>query len=235
MDIFTQIMGWLAAITTMVMYAPQVHTILKKKSAEGLSLLSYTLLMFGVLIWVIYSGFLKAMGKPIEMILQTYTPNAVIALILTIYFYFLTKSKIARLTYWISIAIAVALGTALLFIPGGTIKISTGTESIINILLAIFASAPIAVAFLPQTISTIKEKNTRFISLFSVCLIMIGNILWALFWIGNMFAVDAEIPRLSISLTFAVLAVVVQAPIFYLKITEKKRVEVTNQQQNKID
>lgn len=231
MQIFTQMMGWVAAAITMLMYIPQARTILKNKSAEGLSVISYTLLLIGDLMWIIYSGFSKVTGLDILLVLQTFVPNLVIAILLIFYFKYLVKKRTNRMIYYIVIISSIVAGTILLFLPSDLIAISENVNKIILIFMVIFAAAPISIAFLPQTLNVIKVKDTKNMSKLSIILIVLGNIFWGLFWIGNMYLPEAENIRLIISLLFAIFGATIQLPILILKITEKTRIQIDDKSQ----
>lgn len=53
-----QIIGTLAAVLTTIANIPQTYKIIKKKSTEGLSAITYFVLLGGTLLWVIY-GIMK--------------------------------------------------------------------------------------------------------------------------------------------------------------------------------
>lgn len=55
----TQLLGLLAAVFTTAANIPQTYVIIREKSARNISVVTYSLLLLGVLLWVVY-GILKS-------------------------------------------------------------------------------------------------------------------------------------------------------------------------------
>jgi MtN3 and saliva related transmembrane protein len=54
MNIDPTLMGYIAAFCTTCSFIPQVLQTLKTKNTEGISLVMYTLFVFGVVLWLLY-------------------------------------------------------------------------------------------------------------------------------------------------------------------------------------
>lgn len=50
----TAVIGYLASALIMVAFLPQAYQIIKTKSVEDVSLLTYTILLFGAVCWITY-------------------------------------------------------------------------------------------------------------------------------------------------------------------------------------
>ena len=82
---YIEIIGFLAAILTTFAYLPQVYKIWRTKNTESVSLTMYLVMFLGVLLWLIYSLFIKSFPLIIA--------NTLTLLIIIIILYFKINSK----------------------------------------------------------------------------------------------------------------------------------------------
>ena len=82
---YIEIIGFLAAILTTFAYLPQVYKIWRTKNTESVSLTMYLVMFLGILLWLIYSLFIKSFPLIIA--------NTLTLLIIIIILYFKINSK----------------------------------------------------------------------------------------------------------------------------------------------
>lgn len=58
---YIEILGLVAATLTTAAFVPQVYKTWKEKSTKDISLSMYTVLLTGVLLWVVYGVFIESM------------------------------------------------------------------------------------------------------------------------------------------------------------------------------
>lgn len=80
-----ELIGFMAAILTTAAFIPQAYKIWKTKSADGVSLTMYLVMLTGVLLWGVYGVFHSSM--PIIM------ANSITASLLIMIIYFKIKHK----------------------------------------------------------------------------------------------------------------------------------------------
>jgi MtN3 and saliva related transmembrane protein len=69
-DIY-EIIGLVAAVLTTSAYVPQVYKTWKKKEADDLSLVMYTVMFVGIVLWLIYGIYLKSLAMILANIVTT--------------------------------------------------------------------------------------------------------------------------------------------------------------------
>lgn len=82
---YTELIGFMAAILTTAAFVPQVYKIVRSKSADGVSLMMYFVMLAGVITWEIY-GWLILSPSVIMA-------NCITALLLLIIIYYKLKYK----------------------------------------------------------------------------------------------------------------------------------------------
>lgn len=60
MDIWGEILGYIAGICTAIVFLPQSIQTVKTKNVKGLSLSSYVIYNVGMLAWILYGIYLKS-------------------------------------------------------------------------------------------------------------------------------------------------------------------------------
>jgi MtN3 and saliva related transmembrane protein len=84
---FWTIIGFTAAVLTMLSFVPQIIKTFKIKSAKDLSLVTLLQLSLGVSLWIVYGLHLK---NPVIILANSFT---LLSLIILLYFYFSYSRK----------------------------------------------------------------------------------------------------------------------------------------------
>lgn len=84
---FWTIIGFIAAVLTMLSFVPQIVKTLKLKSAKDLSLVTLSQLSLGVSLWIIYGLYLK------NMIIIMANSITLLSLFILLYFYFVYSAR----------------------------------------------------------------------------------------------------------------------------------------------
>lgn len=86
MDIFGELLGYIAGICTAIVFLPQSVQTVKSKNVQGLALSSYIIYNIGMVSWILYGIYLKS----IQMIVF----NSISLIFATIILYMIIKDKI---------------------------------------------------------------------------------------------------------------------------------------------
>ena len=86
MDIFGELLGYIAGICTAIVFLPQSVQTVKSKNVQGLALSSYIIYNIGMVAWILYGIYLKS----IQMIVF----NSISLIFATIILYMIIKDKI---------------------------------------------------------------------------------------------------------------------------------------------
>lgn len=80
---YTELIGFIAAILTTSAFVPQVYKIVKSKSADGVSLVMYFVMLSGVTAWGVYGWLIQSPSVIMA--------NCITALLLLIIIYYKIK------------------------------------------------------------------------------------------------------------------------------------------------
>lgn len=86
-----EIIGWIAAILTVVIGIPQLIKLIKVKSAKDVSLVSNWIFFVGLIMWVIFGSF-TVDGNGNKLI-QTITANVLSVFVYALLLFFYTNTK----------------------------------------------------------------------------------------------------------------------------------------------
>lgn len=205
--IMIETIGWIAAVVTMVMMVPQVIALLKKKSVDGLSLSSYSVMAFGTHMWILMGALTSTA--------QAMLTNAVIGVLIIPFFYFFIKNKVALIATYTIMTVSFVASFAIFFI--GPFNIS----SIVDLFVTIFAGTCTGLAFAPQTLNAIKTKNTGNISLMTTLIIITANVIWVVFWVLTL--MDESRLSYGFAIGFSALSATTQLPVAFIMLTKKSQ------------
>lgn len=82
---YVELIGIAAAILTTASFVPQVYKIWKHKNTQGLSVIMYLVMLFGVILWEIYGILIQSFAVILA--------NIITALLLLLILYFRFKYK----------------------------------------------------------------------------------------------------------------------------------------------
>lgn len=210
-DIVIMTIGWIAAVVTMVMNAPQTFKVLKTKNADGLPLLSYSILTFGFISFLFWASHL---GQKYGM--QMFVTNFVgIALVLPL-FWFAIKDKKKALVTVSTIAILALTASALFLFELLEGKLDGRTNDFLKVLFPTLAGIGIGLAFFPQTIASISTKSVNGVPILSIILLLASNTLWTIWAIISF--IELGDASFAISAIFNTFGIMMQVPLLYLKL-----------------
>lgn len=170
MNISMNVIGWIATILAIVMYAPQSWKVLKHKKADGISKPTFLLVSFGTIVWII--------AAPLGNSWQGWSANVVISILMISILYFVFKDK--KIIFWAIVATIVAvIAVSIFFWTDRNIDTPVWVSILFVTLAGIFLSSALA----PQAYKVIKEKKIGEFSLLSTLLVIINNILWTTYWL----------------------------------------------------
>lgn len=197
------VFGWIAAVLGMIVYMPQLYTVLTKKTTEGISKRSTLIYAFGVVMWIISSAGMK------DPNLQGWMANVIITALMVplIMKLFFNKDYLAR-TYarwqydgnlktksalyfarrnrpiWYGVVILLAfIGVwtmTMLWVSKGA-KFTIGITP--NIVVTTLAGLATSLGFIPQMILIVKKKNVSGINPYFSIIYGFMSSLWTIFWI----------------------------------------------------
>ncbi len=218
---FLEIIGPITAIFTIIMYIPQTLKVIKAKTAEGISKVTYIAILFACLAFTIYAPM-----TPPEAMWWTLIPNAAIAIMMLPLTYFMFKDKIYYfIGLVLSVAGVIAAGVAMNIL--GTMNTDLAernieeTMKVASITVALASGGVLMLAFLPQLLGVMKTKKVGNVSIVSIILLQIGNSFWVMFWIGN-YMEQAAIANIF-QMIFVLMMMSFQIPVLFYDYKEKKQ------------
>lgn len=189
MDIFTQIIMWVATVITGVMFVPQAYKTYKLKSVGDLSIISYSLVLFGTSGWVLWGGLGTASGPEWGALIS----NACILVVASPIVWYLYKSKhslLPFLLYGAFIAIiVVAIVLAVLRPTMNPFMASAGGKTF-GLIWSICSGAGTGFAFMPQTFKQVKSKSFIGLSILTTVLLIACNFGWVLYYVLKIIKIE---------------------------------------------
>lgn len=220
------IIGWIATVLTIVMYAPQTYKAIKTRNVEGLSKLTFLMVAMGSIFWTWFGVNIGSW--------QAWSANAVVLLLMLPIIYFLFRSKVVafkddvkKSNYIIQhfksqkffiislIVILINFIATLILLALGDFINSTSA-----LVMSILGGLGISVPFLPQTFKTIKTKNTSAISIYSTITIVFANLFWVLYY--TLWMVDDLEASKLVSMLFSALGMITSSALAFVYIKYKK-------------
>ncbi|WP_027333984.1 PQ-loop domain-containing transporter [Mycoplasma elephantis] len=182
-NIINQVVGWLAAVITVIIGLPQLIKLLKTKNSSGISLISNWLFFIGLICWTTYGSFAFENGKKLY---QTAVPNALSTMVYGMMLFLVYKySKNINSKKIIFIGSLIALLTLLNTISFtiGMIKTDWGFQNQnAKLICSIITGALTTFAFTPQTLQSIIYKDVKNVSIGMMLILVTLNLLWIVFW-----------------------------------------------------
>ena len=219
MDFF-KIIGWIAAVGTVIMYMPQTLRVLKTKDVSSLSKIGYPIISLG--------GTLLTMYIPlVTNDYQGWISNFLVGFLMMPIFYYLFFKDNKKIFFGAVLWIIGAQITSIIFkfvmgpIENKTIKL------IIEYTFSIIAGGTIGLGLLPEAIKIWKTKRVGSYSIVSGMLISFICTLWAIYWtsiaIGN-WGTSEFVPTL-VTATFSYVGLCVQTPILIVGFKTRKNIK----------
>lgn len=198
----------LATTLAILMYAPQVIKVYKTKRIDGLSKASFSIIIFGTLMWVIYGSF--------NRVLASWLTNVTIAMMMFVLIWYLyggMKSLIIIIPFFI------ALMSSTIFMFVYKVELSETTATV----LAVLAGICTGCGMYPQLYKTIKTKNTENISIIMILLIIVSQMLFLVLWIF-MYIDEAKSDMIS-NMVFTILPTISSFGLLLCKVLIKQKTE----------
>lgn len=205
MELSSQIIGWIAASLSMILFIPQVIRILKEKNVNGLSFVSYSVLTVGTHMWIL-------MGAMTSLV-QPMVTNLFIGVLLMPFFYFFIKNKAILISVYAVMVLSFATSLAIFFVSSFEIS------SAIDLVVTIIAGSGTSFAFFPQTLRVVKTKETGNISLATTIIMMVSNSVWVIYWVLSMM-INVQL-SVIFALIFSAIAAIMQMPVAYVMFAKK--------------
>lgn len=211
MEMFIEIVGWLASIMTICMYTPQSLKVLISKKTVGLSKTTYCLVIGGSISWTVFATLIHSW--------QAWTANGIVILSMIPVVYYLFKDNL-RLVILISSIILTSVVTTfvLMFIP-------IGTHPILATIFSIAAGIGTGLPFMPQVIKTLRSKDVASIAIMTSVGVVIANILWVLYY-GLMMQRDGFSPENLMAVIFCAFGVITSGIMIFIYFRYKGRVNI---------
>ncbi|WP_373438564.1 PQ-loop domain-containing transporter [Metamycoplasma equirhinis] len=247
MNIAIETLGILGALATIGLGIPQLIQQLKTKKTGKVNFASFWIFYIGIVFWVIYGMF----AGPSYW--QVFVANIVCTLIYSATMYYLyyfldqkTKKQMMQVIIGITIISFVCLVLLILFSLNMNQFIKAGMpknkhDYIIPILpeahrgiIAAIAPSLTTLAFLPQLIINLKNKDFKGVSQWMPFLFMINNLLWIVYFILKPINHDpsVSIKDAWIEVTPALAWQFISLTVYFIQFTT---ITVYNAKQKKID
>ena len=179
MDLSIEIIGWVTTVLTILLYLPLVVKTLRTKNTEGISKITFLLVMLAGVLYVIWGGSLN--------ITPTVVANFSIVILMIPMLFLLMKSKFLAIIISIFAIIGLVCG---LLLHNTLLNINFDNDwfhtksNLIALIIVIIAGTLIGSSWFPQTYIVIKDKkhSTKNMSIIGLLFGSIGNILWVLYF-----------------------------------------------------
>ena len=179
MNIFIEVLGWITAILTILLYLPLVVKTIKTKNTEGISRTTFLIVLFAGVLYVIWGGSMD--------ITPTVVANFAIGILMLPMLFLLLKSKMISLLISIAAISGLIFGTLL---HKGLLDINIDRDwfhtsnNLVALIIVIIAGTLIGFSWGPQTYIVIKDKkhSTKNLSIIGLVLGSVANILWILYF-----------------------------------------------------
>jgi len=207
-----EVIGWMATIFSICVYCPQSYKVIKNRSAD-LSKITFTVVVFGVSMWSVYTPLVESM--------QGFITNSIMILLMIPIIWFLYNRNLKIIIpIYLFMILAIGLG---IFFNINKMHINT----FIKYPLVILAGSSTGFSFLPQAIKIVRERAIKDYSILSGIITIIGSSLWVTYWLGKTIASATDDIGLGIlSIIFSSFGVVWQIPILTIYI--KNRINANN-------
>ena len=214
--LFIDILGWITAVLTILLYLPLVAKTIKNKNTEGVSKTTFLVVLLAGILFVIWGGS--------QNIAPTIMANFAIGILMLPMLFLLLKSKI--------MATIISVGTISLLI-GGTllernllnIKIDKdwfNTKDVAQLIIVIFASIFLAFSWGPQVFMVIKDKthSTKNLSIIGLIFGTIADVLWIIFFVLKLTPAGGQAgdPGIIVAIASTALMLVMLLILMYFKI-----------------
>ncbi|ADE19730.1 PQ-loop domain-containing transporter [Mycoplasma crocodyli] len=191
LDLLITISSWITVVITTSLSIPQLIKLIRDKKTGNVNFISFWIFHLGIMLWLVYGAF-STKENP-YMLLNVIIADGISIFINGVMMYLLyhykkeinlTKKLIAGgfiiLTWLVSIALI------LIWSLSSTIRITSQQALVFSLI----APSLTTFAFVPQLIQSIKTKNWKGVSHWMIFLFTINNIVWIVFWVGNIIKVS---------------------------------------------
>ena len=204
-----EILGWIATVVAVFMYAPQTIKVLKNKSAH-VSKIAFIIIAFGCSIWAIFT--------PLQDSIQGYVTNSLIMILMTpILWYLFPKNWKLLIPMYLWMGTTILIGLSFLFFD---IKVHVS----LKYSFVIVAGMSTGFAMLPQTIRIIKNKKIQDYSAIAGVLISLANLMWVVYWgAKSMDSSGNDVALGILSAFFSFTGVLWQIPILIIYFKQKHK------------
>lgn len=204
-----QIIGWIASVITILMYAPQSFMTFRTKKVEGLSKIRFCLVAGGSGMWTVFAVAIHSW--------QAWSANGIVLLLMLPIFYHLFKHDSRIVIAAFSIIISTVATTLVLMILG--VHLASPTALVASIFAGIGTGTP----FVPQVFKTFKSKDISSISILTTWGVIWANVFWVAYY-SLRIAKDFT-PGDLVAVLFSFLGVVTSAlmAFIYYKYKSKKK------------
>ena len=201
-----EILGWITATLTILMYLPQVAKVIRTKSVLNLSKTTFVALYFVEVLFVIWA--------PMVSSFQVYGSNGFLIFILMPIIYYLFFQR-----KWVFITI---FTIGILAFTAGLLEFifALKVHKMISLSLSLLLSVTLGILFFPQSWIVFKQKALGKVSGISASLIFLANVLWGIYWLSKLIENSFD-GAILVQLIFVFLAALAQTPIIYYFIQEK--------------
>ena len=217
MKTIIEILGWIATIGSVLMYAPQTIKTCKTKSASSLSPTPFMILALGSVLWALVCAMINSY--------QGWVTNIIVLILMTpIFYYMFNKNFKIFIPILIGIIVVIAAASTLMFLK---FDISFWVKLPLNLIAGLCTGF----GLLPQAIKIFKEREVKDYSLVTGVLIMSFNIVWVLYWAGKACYITAGNgatyeQNLSLMIISAILSfsgLITQLPVMYTYLKYEKK------------
>ncbi len=201
MGMIIEIIGWLATIVTIGMYAPQSIKVIRAKKTEGLSKATFCLVAIGSIMWTIF-------GVAIDS-WQVWTANGIVLILMIPIIYYLFKDEMAIFVLAVSILVAAFITTMIL------LAVNVRLNSTVTVIVSVFGGIGTGLPYVPQVIKTFRTKNISSISIMSTLGVIVANSLWVLYYFFRLIH-NSFVAGDLIALMFSALGVATASSLAYI-------------------
>ncbi|VEU59813.1 PQ-loop domain-containing transporter [Mesomycoplasma neurolyticum] len=174
------IIGWIAAILTIIFGLPQLYKVWKYKLSK-INLLSFYILYVAIMMWSLFGALFP------EKKLSVLIANIISFLILQVTIILILKNQKVRNKFINFVIGSVLLSIIVISFDFVAFAKKINAPQWLNLTLSIIAVSGTSFAFLPQTIKGIMKWKVEGISLLMLIFGFLINLSWEIFWIlvGN--------------------------------------------------
>ncbi|WP_033160795.1 hypothetical protein [[Mycoplasma] collis] len=216
-EIVTQIIGWMAAILTILFGLPQLYKVWKHK-INTINLLGFYILYFSIVLWSIFGSTF------VEKAINVVVSNILSFWILQLTIIFILKNRKEKKNFFIFTFLSTMLSSSVTVFDIVALIKDLQAKEWMSLLFSILAVSGTSFAFLPQTIKSIYKWNVIGISSGMLFLGFFINFLWEIFWflIGNF---SASIIYILIVQIIAMVLYLIQIVIIFTNSKKRKKIK----------